>query len=342
MSNLRRLPLRPLAGRRPRGRRLIGQEVDRQSTHAAAHRLGELHLAGGAGRLGLGPDQQVLRGLSGPALLRRQPGHRRGGGPGPRPGQGPVRGRARQRPAPRRGQRQPRRLPGAARAGRHHPGHAPRPRRPPDPRLAGLHHLEDLALRVLRRDAGHRRPGRTRARSSTSTRWPHLAKTEQPDADRGRAPPPTPASSTRCPFRGDRRLGRRAVHVRRRPSGRPHRRRRPPEPGRGGRRRHLHHPQDAARAPGRRHLVPGPSWPRTIDSAVFPGLQGGPLEHVIAAKAVAFAEAARPEFRQYAAQVVANAAALGEAARGRRASGWSPAAPTTTWCSSTCAPSTPS
>jgi glycine hydroxymethyltransferase len=48
-----------------------------------------------------------------------------------------------------------------------------------------------------------------------------------------------------------------------------------------------------------------------IDKAVFPGLQGGPLEHVIAAKAVAFAEAAQPEFRTYAAQVVANAAALG-------------------------------
>ena len=41
---------------------------------------------------------------------------------------------------------------------------------------------------------------------------------------------------------------------------------------------------------------------------MFPGLQGGPLEHVIAAKAVAFAEAARPEFRDYAAQVVSNAA----------------------------------
>ena len=52
---------------------------------------------------------------------------------------------------------------------------------------------------------------------------------------------------------------------------------------------------------------------KAIDSSVFPGLQGGPLEHVIAAKAVAFAEAARPEFRAYAAQVVANAAALGEA-----------------------------
>jgi glycine hydroxymethyltransferase len=52
---------------------------------------------------------------------------------------------------------------------------------------------------------------------------------------------------------------------------------------------------------------------KKIDSAVFPGLQGGPLEHVIAAKAVAFAEAARPEFRTYAAMVVTNAAALGAA-----------------------------
>jgi glycine hydroxymethyltransferase len=52
---------------------------------------------------------------------------------------------------------------------------------------------------------------------------------------------------------------------------------------------------------------------KAIDSAVFPGLQGGPLEHVVAAKAVAFAEAARPSFRDYAAAVVANAAALAEA-----------------------------
>ncbi|HEY3845443.1 MAG TPA: serine hydroxymethyltransferase [Acidimicrobiales bacterium] len=55
------------------------------------------------------------------------------------------------------------------------------------------------------------------------------------------------------------------------------------------------------------------AWAKKVDSAVFPGLQGGPLEHVIAAKAVAFAEAARPEFRRYAADVVTNAAALGAA-----------------------------
>ena len=50
-----------------------------------------------------------------------------------------------------------------------------------------------------------------------------------------------------------------------------------------------------------------------IDRSVFPGQQGGPLVHVIAAKAVAFGEALRPEFRTYAAQVVTNAKVLAEA-----------------------------
>ena len=50
-----------------------------------------------------------------------------------------------------------------------------------------------------------------------------------------------------------------------------------------------------------------------IDKALFPGLQGGPLEHVIAAKAIAFAEAAQPSFQIYAHQIVANAAALARA-----------------------------
>ncbi|MBK5222666.1 MAG: serine hydroxymethyltransferase [Acidimicrobiia bacterium] len=53
-----------------------------------------------------------------------------------------------------------------------------------------------------------------------------------------------------------------------------------------------------------------------IDKAVFPGLQGGPLEHVIAAKAIAFREAADPSFRTYAAQIVANAQALAAALAG--------------------------
>jgi glycine hydroxymethyltransferase len=49
---------------------------------------------------------------------------------------------------------------------------------------------------------------------------------------------------------------------------------------------------------------------KALNSAIFPGLQGGPLMHVIAAKAVAFKEAASPEFRDYQAQVVKNAAVM--------------------------------
>ncbi|WP_211474153.1 serine hydroxymethyltransferase [Collimonas humicola] len=51
---------------------------------------------------------------------------------------------------------------------------------------------------------------------------------------------------------------------------------------------------------------------KKINSAVFPGLQGGPLMHVIAGKAVAFGEALEPEFKEYIGKVVANAKALGE------------------------------
>jgi len=55
---------------------------------------------------------------------------------------------------------------------------------------------------------------------------------------------------------------------------------------------------------------------KAIDKAVFPGLQGGPLMHVVAAKAVAFREAAQPEFRDYAAAVVSNAQVLAGALAG--------------------------
>ena len=51
---------------------------------------------------------------------------------------------------------------------------------------------------------------------------------------------------------------------------------------------------------------------KAIDSSVFPGAQGGPLEHVIAAKAVCFAQCATPEFKEYARQVVANSLALAD------------------------------
>jgi len=51
---------------------------------------------------------------------------------------------------------------------------------------------------------------------------------------------------------------------------------------------------------------------KAVDSSVFPGAQGGPLEHVIAAKAVCFAQCATPEFKEYARQVVANSRALAD------------------------------
>jgi glycine hydroxymethyltransferase len=69
---------------------------------------------------------------------------------------------------------------------------------------------------------------------------------------------------------------------------------------------------------GKNYLVgakPEQTIGKAIDMAVFPGQQGGPLVHIIAAKAVAFGEVLRPEFKAYAAQTVANAKALGEALR---------------------------
>jgi len=56
----------------------------------------------------------------------------------------------------------------------------------------------------------------------------------------------------------------------------------------------------------------GEEYGKAVNSAIFPGLQGGPLMHVIAAKAVALGEALRPEFKQYQAQVVKNAQVLAD------------------------------
>jgi glycine hydroxymethyltransferase len=54
------------------------------------------------------------------------------------------------------------------------------------------------------------------------------------------------------------------------------------------------------------------AWAQKLNSAVFPGVQGGPLMHVVAAKAVAFGEALQPEFRDYIARVIANAKVVAE------------------------------
>jgi glycine hydroxymethyltransferase len=60
-------------------------------------------------------------------------------------------------------------------------------------------------------------------------------------------------------------------------------------------------------------ILCGQELAAAVDKAVFPGQQGGPLMHIVAAKAVAFAEALRPEFKTYAAQTVVNAKALAKA-----------------------------
>jgi glycine hydroxymethyltransferase len=67
-------------------------------------------------------------------------------------------------------------------------------------------------------------------------------------------------------------------------------------------------------------IVGKPEQEKAVNSAIFPGLQGGPLMHVIAAKAVALGEALRPEFRQYQARVIENARTMAAAlaARGLR------------------------
>jgi glycine hydroxymethyltransferase len=59
-------------------------------------------------------------------------------------------------------------------------------------------------------------------------------------------------------------------------------------------------------------ILSGQQYAAAIDKSVFPGQQGGPLVHIIAAKAVAFREALQPDFKQYAAQIVANARVLAE------------------------------
>jgi glycine hydroxymethyltransferase len=63
---------------------------------------------------------------------------------------------------------------------------------------------------------------------------------------------------------------------------------------------------------------PNPDIQKKLNSMVFPGTQGGPLMHVIAAKAVAFQEALQPEFKTYCAQVVANARAMSRVLKERR------------------------
>ena len=91
-----------------------------------------------------------------------------------------------------------------------------------------------------------------------------------------------------------------------------------------------HHAQDPAR-PARRPDPLEAAFAKDFDKVMFPGIQGGPLVHIIAAKAVCFIEAMQPSFSEYQRQVVANAKAM--AARlPPKAFVSSPAAPIITCC----------
>ena len=73
-----------------------------------------------------------------------------------------------------------------------------------------------------------------------------------------------------------------------------------------------HDAQDAARAARRSDFVAEAQHAQAINKSVFPGIQGGPFMHIIAAKAAAFGEALRPAFAAYQQQVVVNARVMGE------------------------------
>ena len=166
-----------------------------------ADRVGELHVAGGARGAGLGAHQQVLRGLSGQALLRRQLRGRRGREPRARPRVRAVRRRARQRAAALGRQREPGRVHGAARAGRQGDGHAPRPGRPPHARFAGQLQRPHVRLRRVRR--------RRHVRDARLRRDPRPRRARAPAHDhRGRhrvlRAPSTSRRSVRSPTRSTR------------------------------------------------------------------------------------------------------------------------------------------
>ena len=141
-----------------------------------------------------------------------------------------------------------------------------------------------------------------------------------------------PAHGRGRPLPRDRRRGRRAAPVRHGPLRRARRRRAASQPRAALRLRHLDHAQDARRPARRLHPLQGGARAGRSTSAVFPGEQGGPLMHTIAAKAACFRIASTEAFRDYQRQVRANADALAETSR-RAASTFSPAAPTPT-CSS--------
>ena len=204
---------------------------------------------------------------------------------------------------------QPGGVPGAAAAGRHLHGPRPRRRRPPDPRLDAP---------TCRASGSSRCPIRCGARTSGST-WPRSARIALENKPKliiaGGSAYARIIDFAALPR--DRRRGRRLVHGGHGPLRRPGRRRRAsrrPFP-------HAHvvttTTHKTLRGPrGGMILTNDEDLAKKINRAVFPGLQGGPLMHVIAAKAVAFGEALKPEFKAYARAVVRERHGAGRGAEG--------------------------
>ena len=295
---------RPLAATDPEVDAAIAAELRRQQT--TLEMIASENFAPGRGHAGagLGADQQVRRGLPGPALLRRLRARRRDRAAGDRPAEGAVRRRVRQRPAAlgRPGQRGG--DGGAPAARRHDPRARPRPRRPPDARHAAQLLRPALRRRRLPRATGRppRRHGRGRA---AGPRAPAQADR------RGLVGLPAAAGLRRVP--ADRRRGRRLPDGRHGALRRAGRRaactRRPCRTPTSSPRPRTR--RSAARAAGSSCAQP-PSSRRSSTPSVFPGQQGGPLEHVIAAKAVAFKLAAEPAFRERQERTLAGARILAD------------------------------
>ena len=121
---------------------------------------------------------------------------------------------------------------------------------------------------------------------------------------------PPPPRLRRVP--ADRRRGRRLPHGRHGALRGTGRRGPAPVTGAARPRGHLHHPQDPRRPARRRHPRQRADLAKKFNSSVFPGQQGGPLEHVIAAKAVAFKLAAEPAFRERQERTLAGARILAD------------------------------
>ena len=152
----RALAPRAARRRRSRDRAAAARRGEAPGARHRADRVGELRLRGGARSGRLGAHQQVRRGLSGPALLRRLRGRRRGRGARDRARQGAVRRRARERAAARGLAGERGGVPRGDRGRRHDPRDEPRPRRPPDARQPGELLGQALQDRPVRRAPRHR------------------------------------------------------------------------------------------------------------------------------------------------------------------------------------------